>query len=313
MKIVQKLSKIFGAFLLTALAGFFFSAQPVFAADEEIPDYRLQVSPASIDVGDLKPGETHSGIMKVQNTGKKPFKFRVSATPYSVVDEKYTQNFEDTNQYTDIKDWIKFSQSTGEVEPNNEVEVAYTITVPADVPAGGQYAVLMTEIINEGETGDGNTGISAIRRVGMLLYSNVEGNTRKTGEVVENKIPGFMFNPPITATSIVSNTGNTHARAKYILQVYPLFGDEEVYTNEEDPTVLTILPETRRMNTINWPGSPSLGIFRVKQTVTIFDQTSVTEKLVVLCPIWFLFLILVIIFFIIFWIFSRIRSRQQNK
>ena len=47
------------------------------------------------------------------------------------------------------------------------------------------------------------------------------------------------------------------------------------------------------------------------ETVTIFDETSVTEKIVFLCPIWFLFLVLLIIFFVIFWLVSRARSRHQ--
>ena len=116
----------------------------------------------------------------------------------------------------------------------------------------------------------------------------------------------------MSATSIVENTGNTHANAEYVLQVYPLFGNEEVYTNEENPMTLTILPETQRFNTVTWPNAPHLGIFRVKQTVTIFGETSVTEKVVFLCPIWFMFIVLAIIFCAIFWIITRIRARKNR-
>ena len=130
--------------------------------------------------------------------------------------------------------------------------------------------------------------------------------------MIENKIPTFLFNPPISASSIVENTGNTHANVKYVLQVYPFFGDEEVYTNEEDPTTLVLLPDTRRLNTVSWEGAPSLGIFRVKQTVSFWDETSTTEKLVFLCPIWFIFIVLLIIFCAIFWIVSRVRNRKER-
>lgn len=300
MKIFQKLSKFLSAAIIAATL-IIPNAAPVFADDEEVPQYRLQIAPAKIDIGDLDPGESYSNVIKVQNTGQNAFDFKMSVEPFSVKDENYTQSYEAKEQYNDIVNWVKFSTTTGHLEPGTQQEVAYTITVPADVPAGGQYAILMAEIANDDEETN-DSGVTMRRRVGTLLYSNISGTTRRTGEIIENKVPTILFNPPVSATSIVSNTGNTHTDATYVLQVYPLFGDEEVYTNEENPIKLTILPDTRRFNTVTWPNAPQLGIFRVKQTVTIFDQTSTTEKTVFLCPIWFIFIVLLIIFCIIFWI-----------
>lgn len=308
MKIFQKINKFFVAACFTFVSAIFCGSN-VFA--DELPDYRLQISPAKIDVGDLKPGEVYTGTFQVQNTGKKTFDFKVGVSPYTVADEYYSPK-EESNNYTDIVEWIEFSRETGTVEPNGDAEVVYTITVPADVPAGGQYAMLTAEITNNTDESN-NSGIVTVNRVGLLLYSNVQGNTRKTGSVIENKIPSFKFNPPLTATSIVENTGNTHTNAKYVLEVYPLFSDEEVYTNKEKPTELTILPDTRRFNEIVWPNSPQLGIFKVRQTVTIFDQVSTTEKIVFLCPIWFMFIVLLIIFCVIFWIVSRIREHRKSN
>lgn len=309
MKIFQKISKFLGAALVFAVL-VASNATPVFADDDDVPQYRLQISPAKVDIGNLDPGESYSDVIKVQNTGQNAFDFKMSVVPFSVKDENYTQAYESKEKYNDIVNWVKFSTTTGHLEPNTQQEVAYTITVPADVPAGGQYAILMAEIANDDEVSE-DSGVTMLRRVGTLLYSNVAGVTRRTGEVIENKVPSILFNPPISATSIVSNTGNTHTDATYVLQVYPLFGNEEVYTNEEKPTTLTILPDTRRLNTITWDGAPALGIFRVKQTVTIFDQTSTTEKLVFLCPIWLIFIVLLLIFCLIFWIVSRIRNRNR--
>ena len=310
MKIFQKLKYLLVAVFATVTVALFGSGA-VYA--DEVPEYRIQMSPARNDVGELKPGESYSGTFRVQNTGKRAFSFTTGVAPYYVVDEYYNPDYDSSNQYTDIANWIKLSIAEGNVEPNNEVEVAYTITVPADVPAGGQYAMLYAEINPKDDSASEGSGIAVSRRVGMLLYSNVQGNTRKTGSVIENKVPTFLFNPPVQATSIVENTGNTHATAEYVLQVYPLFGDEEVYTNEENPAKLIVLPETRRLNTINWPNAPHLGIFRVKQTVTIFGESSTVEKTVFICPIWFLFIVIAIIFCAIFWIVTRIRARKQDR
>lgn len=303
----MRLRKICGGFLLALLIALF-GVMPV-SADGEKPDYRLQISPVRLDL-DLEPGTTSTGTFEVQNTGLKAYDFVLGVDPYSVTDENYSIDSETRTAYTDIVDWITFSQNEGHVEPNQNQEITVTVTVPDDVPAGGQYAMIYAEMVRDDELE--STGVAVNHRVALLVFSEVEGNTRREGQVLETKIPTILFNPPITATSLVENTGNVHATAYYTLQVFPLFGDEEVYTNEENPATLTILPETQRFNSISWDGAPQLGIFRVRETVTILDDTQTIEKIVFLCPIWFLFLILLIIFFVIFWLVSRARSRKST-
>ena len=302
----MRLRKICGGFLLALMIALF-GVMPV-SADGEKPDYRLQISPVRLDL-DLEPGTTSTGTFEVQNTGLKAYDFVLGVDPYSVTDENYSIDSETRTAYTDIVDWITFSQNEGHVDPNQNQEITVTVTVPDDVPAGGQYAMIYAEMVHDDELE--STGVAVNHRVALLVFSEVEGNTRREGRVLETKIPTFIFDPPITATSLVENTGNVHATATYTLQVFPLFGDEEVYTNEENPATLTILPETQRFNSISWDGAPQLGIFRVRETVTILDDTQTIEKIVFLCPIWFLFLVLLIIFFAIFWLVSRVRSRHQ--
>ena len=303
----MRLRKICGGFLLALMIALF-GVMPV-SADGEKPDYRLQISPVRLDL-DLEPGTTSTGTFEVQNSGLKAYDFVLGVDPYSVTDENYSIDSETRTAYTDIVDWITFSQNEGHVEPNQNQEITVTVTVPDDVPAGGQYAMIYAEMVRNDEPE--STGVAVNHRVALLVFSEVEGNTRREGQVLETKIPTILFNPPITATSLVENTGNVHATAYYTLQVFPLFGDEEVYTNEENPATLTILPETQRFNSISWDGAPQLGIFRVRETVTILDDTQTIEKIVFLCPIWFLFLILLIIFFVIFWLVSRARSRKST-
>lgn len=286
------------------------TGMPAFA-DEVTPKQRIQISPATQDVGELEPGEVYTGSFKVQNTGTERLSYSVFTTPFSVAGDDYQQNFTEATQYTSISEWITFSQDSGEIDPNKQEEITFTISVPKDVPAGGQYASIMVRMENGTESSDDGSGVNMYSQVGMLLFSQVNGTTRKEGKVLENKVPSFMFVPPISATSIVENTGNVHADATYVMQVYGLFGDEEVYTNEEDPEVRTILPETRRLNTMAWEGAPHLGIFRVKQTVKFLDRTSVTEKLVFICPIWFLLIVLAVVFLIIFWIIMHIRGGRE--
>lgn len=286
----------------------------VYAEEDNSPAYRLQMSPTAQDI-ELAPGSNYEGTFKVQNTGSKELKYKVSVAPYSVKDEDYTPDYSTSTDYTMLSSWITLSEEGGTLEPNSSAEIKYSVKVPNNVSGGGQYAVIFAQLVDDSEesaTTEGGAAIKAVNRVGMLLYADIDGESRKEGSVVENKIPSFLFNPPITATSLVENTGNIHANATYILQVYPLFSDEEVYTNEENPSVRRIMPETRHFNSVSWDGAPQLGIFKVKQTVKIFDKVSVEEKTVFLCPIWFLFIIILIIVMAIFWVVMRIRNRKKE-
>lgn len=293
---------------MTAFALAFITNTPVAAADT--PDYRMQVSPSFAEIEEMQPGKSYDGVFKVQNTGGKDLDYAITITPYSVKDDKYALDSDTETAYTQMKDWITLSQDSGKLSPNDAEEIKYTIRVPQDAPAGGQYALINIRLVQENDSNSGAT-ITANKQIGFRLLGEIEGNTRRTGKVTEQNIPSILFNPPISAASVVENTGNTHITASYVLRVFPLFSNEEVYTNEDSPYEVTVLPETSRYNSISWDDAPHLGIFRVEQTVTIADDTQTIKKTVFLCPIWLIFIILLIIFCVIFWIFSRIKNRNR--
>ncbi len=310
MRILGRFRSVLGVLVLAVAAFGFVNVAP--ARAEEVPKQRIQASPALLDFGEMKSGGTYEKVLKIQNTGSENLKYELIVSPYNVdvKDDKYVSDYTKETQYNYITKWITLSQDGGEVEPGKQDEITVTVKVPKDVPAGGQYAVVQARMVNDGNSSDGNS-ILALSQVGVVVYSSIDGNTRSEGKVIENKVPSFMFNPPVSATSIVENTGNVHFEAKYILQVYPMFGDEEVYTNEENPDVAIVMPETRRLNVVNWEGAPHLGIFRVKQTIKFLDKSEVTEKVVFICPIWFLLIVLAVIFLAIFGIVMHVRGRKD--
>lgn len=299
-----KLFSIFAA----AFALAFITNSPVSA--EDVPDYRMRVSPTYAEFEEMQPGKTYEGVLTVFNTGSKDFGYTLSTSPYSVSDKDYSLDSTTESAYTQIKDWITFDQDSGNISADGRVDVKYTIRVPQDAPAGGQYALINIRMEENKDEASG-AAISATKQISFRIISSVEGKTNLAGKVVEQSIPSILFNPPITANSVVENTGNVHIKASYVLQVFPLFSDEEVYTNEETPYEVTILPETSRYNSISWDGAPHLGIFRVHQTVTVGNDVQTIKKTVFLCPIWFIFIILLIIFCVVFWIISRVKNRKD--
>ena len=285
---------------------------PVYADDddvttEESSGKRIHISPVSQKVT-LNPGDKYTGSFQVINHGTETFTYKVYATPYSVTDDDYHADYTTENKYTDISKWITFEKSSGTLTSGQTASLTYAVNVPDDAPGGGQYAVIMAETSND-EPGM----IKSVSRVGMILYAHLTGDTNVSGNIIENSVPSIVFAPPVTASSLIENTGNVHETATYTLKVYPFGSDEEIYTNEDNPKTLTLLPETRRYVTQSWDESPSLGIYTVEQTVEFAGQSSTTKKLVIICPIWLLIIFIALILAIIFTVASRARARKQDK
>lgn len=269
----------------------------------------------------LKPGETYRSSVVVSNPAMstRDTKFMLYITPYSVANDDYDPVFDKAGTYTQIVDWMTLDATEGTVAPNENMEIGFTIKVPEDAPAGGQYAAIVAQdMTGFGENDGGGVQIASIGAVGSVVVADIAGQTREYGEIIENNVPGFVFNPPFSASAGVTNTGNVHTDAKSVLQIWPLFSDEEVYTNEEneDNTKL-VLPDTTRYFFNTWEEAPAIGIFRARQTVTIFGETSINEKIIVLCPLWLLFIIIFLIALLLIWfitvIVKKLRKSKAKK
>ena len=270
----------------------------------------LQVSPSKQQLGGLEPGEVREGSFKVQNIGAGAFDFKVYASSYEVKGENYDPGFDGSKDGLKIANWFTFSQDTGHLESDTEVTINYTIRVPQNAPGGGQYGAIMVETVKEN---DDKSNIQAISRVGMVIYSHINGEINRCTRILENKLPSFLFNPPIFGESRVENCGNVDAELSVSLKVYPFFSNEEIYTNEEKPTVLNTLPATKRYHKELWTNSPAIGIFNVEQIIKYGSETKTERKLVIVCPVWLIVLIVLFILSVIFWLVARNRERKTNS
>lgn len=276
----------------------------------------------------LTPGQAVTGEVKAFNPSDAggDFYYVVEAVPYSVSDDgKYSPGFDAMNDHTDIVNWVTMSDDDetdakevhGVLGPGEEGKAYYTITVPKDAKGGGQYFGVRVKTDAEAMRKASNNDTVVIKEVlGIvsLVYVEVSGDIVVKGEIMDNNIPSFVLTPPISASFVVKNEGNTHAKISYGMQVFPLFSDEEVYTTEEDMGSSYVLPGATRMITQSWNNSPVVGAFRVRQTV-YYDSTdnepSITEKIVIVCPIWLIFIILFVIFALIFYFVARAKARKK--
>lgn len=267
----------------------------------------------------LTPGEVATGSIKVSNpnTSKRDLKYAVEIGSFSQkksedsIDDYGTVDTEIVSNYNMLMEWIVLENNSGSVAPNETDVIRFTINVPEDAPAGGQYATILVRDETEQDSGNGNVAIQNVIQIASIIYADVTGETSDEAQILGNNIPGFIFSSPLVTNSMVRNDGNVHTNANYILQVWPIFSDEEVCTNEENPSEGIVMPETDKYH-IESCNLPIVGIFRAKQTVSIFGEKSIVEKVVIVCPLWLLFLVIALIVGIVIWFIIRARDRGRR-
>ena len=278
----------------------------------------LTLSPTSERIV-LTPGETYRSGFSIVNPADADIDLNYLATigPFSnakgegSVDDYGGADFDTISKMNEVMNWTTIDNPTGTIAPNGNMTLSYTIKVPKDAPAGGQYmAIFVKEDPDKQVRPEGSSSIAEVMQMAYIVYAEVTGDTKKEGAILENNIPSFLLNNRLEATSRVRNNGNVHTDAEVVLQVWPLFSDEEICTNEEDASLSFLMPNTERYHT-EVCELPMVGIFRAKQTVKIFGETSVVERTILVCPLWLLFIILFVIIALIIWIIIRVRTHKK--
>ena len=264
----------------------------------------------------LKPGETYEGSITVVNPvdATEDFAYKASIVPYGVSGEDYQADLITDSNHTMIAKWIKIEEPTGKVKPNESKKVNFKITVPKDAPAGGQYAAITVTSNNDANGGDGVT-VQNVFEMASIIYGTVAGETRHEGEVEENTIPGFVVNTPVKLTAKITNSGNVHADATFIISVSDFFTGRVILPTEENDGEYNeiIMPDTTRVAEREVNDLPALGVVKINQTIYYNGKVSTVEKNVIICPIWFMLLVFATIGAIIWTIIHLIRKHRKNK
>ena len=317
MKLYFKHCLVSMAVALVAMLGFVFGARNTYAIEST-----LTVSPMEQKMT-VYPGKTSTGSIKVSNqaSAKETLYYTVSAVPFTRSGDKYNPMIGEElsgGDYSDIVKWVTFSSNFGDLEPNEQDEIIYTVNVPEGTRGGGQYFAILVKRTEEPSDSEGdNLTLKEIIQIASVVYVTVSGSDiRLEGAIRDNNIPTFFLRSPITASFAVENTGNTHMEINYYMQVFPIFSDEEVYTNEENPSLAIVLPGTTRYVSQEWSEAPLVGIFKVRQVAAYgsnSDDKSITEKIVIICPIWLIFIIVFIITAIMIYLVMKAKSRKNSR
>lgn len=274
----------------------------------------------------LIPGDTFEASFRISNpnSATEDAYYELSVEPFYINDKKeiiYDTMGGDSNE---IVKWISFKVPTeGKLEPNKVEEIKFEVNVPKDAAAGGQYASIIVTMKSKSEqegdesdnknSGATQTTIKETKRIAHLFYAEIAGNVTRNGEITEINVPSFLLSGNIMGSSSIKNLGNVHGKAYYKMQIFPLFSNEEVFTNEEDVESHTILPNQTLYNETIWNETPAIGLFNVVYTVDFEGSTAKIEKLVIKCPVWLLFIVIFAIIALIIWVFLLIKKRSTAR
>jgi len=263
----------------------------------------ISISPLRSEI-ELKPGETTSGTLRVQNTSRTASKFELSAETFNVVNENYDYEFATAQ---DLPKWITFKESSASIEPGKTHSFNYSVGAPAGAEGGAKYIVIFASTANEKQT----STISSVERAGMLLYINVPGKgNNHRGELLVLKLPKITFHKNASWSMRIKGTGNAHFRSKVNVKVRNIFGKTISSTSDNH----LIMPMSTRALNGNitfgrWPG-----LYRVNFNVGMGDNPAVykTKWIVYLPPLQTALISIMIIALVII-LFRRKRKKLKEN
>lgn len=244
----------------------------------------------------LDPGTIKTDEMTVVNDGMTDYTFTVYAKPYSVNGVEYEPDFFTVRTNTDIEKWVSFAQTSYSIKAGQSLTIPFTITVPVDAVPGGHYGVVFAE--TQPAKGTGATSVQRKKRVGLLLYTTVNGDFETGGKFGVIRTPGLQFKAPLKSELSVEDTGDTDFAVRTVFQVADIFGN----TKHREEKSYQLLPKTTRLIQLTWTKAPDFGLYKVTVSAELLDQTTTRTSYVLMAPIAFYmvfavgFLVLVIFF-----------------
>ena len=265
---------------------------------------------------ELRPGQTWTGKLTVANPADATddFHYLVTVEPYSVVGEDYEIDTESMLESSQIVDWINIAEPTGVLKPNGTSEVEFTITVPEEAAGGGQYAALMVTSDPEYEEAQG-VAVNQSFAIGSIIYAEIDGEVLRDSSVISNSVPGFVLSTPVMASATLENNGNVHETAIIQLTVKNKLTGETIFPvdNTSKGFAEIVMPGSTRAISRSIDNLPVVGVVSVEQTIHYGGHESSVQQDVVICPVWFMTLIVVLVLGIIGGIIGLcIRNRRRR-
>lgn len=258
----------------------------------------ISLFPIKFDVT-VAPGQTYSDTVTVINPNNFPIGVQPEVENIAGGNQG-SIDLTDTDIPHGLSAWISLNENQFTLAPQQQLQVPFTITVPADGEPGGHYGAILFRGLPASST-PGSPGVGISGRVGSVILLNVPGASYATGNIASFAGPAeYVSHGPFQFSFTVNNTGNTHfSPAGQITLSGPLFGSTVIpFTSG------IVFPGFDRTFTAVWPGRYAFGPMTATLALSIPDNSStVTETVTFFAFPWqetLIVLLALIILYVIF-------------
>ncbi len=264
-----------------------FAPHPARAVENDSRAESITLSPVSRDYK-VDAGKEINDELTIINDGKVAYDFIIYSRPYSVQSEQYDPDFTKVRPNTDVYQWVRLPQTKYHLDAGKTIKVPYTVVVPATAAPGGHYGVIFAE--TQPTVEESGTTVVRKKRVGAIVYANVNGPTINKGEFLDTTIPFWQVQPPMGAELRVQNLGNSDFKNTIRYRVKDMFGNVKYDSVKSYP----VLPQTTRKVQLAWIDSPWFGLFNVEISQRFLDKEKTSSGYVLMMPRFIPFVLLIL-------------------
>ncbi|MCX6728296.1 MAG: hypothetical protein NTV39_00800 [Candidatus Saccharibacteria bacterium] len=290
-----RFAKLFLTILIIAIS-FLITGQPASAATVS-KQKGLTLSPLRTEMN-IAPGTAQNGELKVTNNSTKPMVVTMSSEAFSVINQQYDYAF--TAESNEVN-WVSFNHPEVDLGPEESEIVTYTVGVPLSAEPGGRYLSVFAST----DSGLISNGVESRQRVASLFYITVLGDVSRVGHLVSLSSPWFITGDSTWNTSL-QNTGSTHYRSRYSLQIKDLIIDRTVASMSGESLVL---PDTIRLIPNKLPAPFWPGVYKAVYNIGLGDNPAVTKtQLILYMPVWATIIVVIAVTIIASWLINKYKK-----
>jgi hypothetical protein len=220
--------------------------------------FNFSTSPTVLNI-DTKPGNSVTNKVQLKNNGTATEHVRVKLLKFTSDNVGGSPILTTPEANDEVVNWITFSESTFDAEPNVWKTINVTVAPPASAAFGYYYAVSFTRDIQD-QNNNAPANLTGTVAVPMLINVEAPGTIRKadiTGFSVSKNVYEFL---PAKFSVTLKNSGNTHVAPRG--NIFVTKGGKNIATLDVNAGKGNILPTTARTFNADWnEGSP---VYKVK-------------------------------------------------
>lgn len=256
-----KATRVKSLFRLAALSSFIaLMVLPAFL----IPAYALSINidPSNVKVV-MKPGETKSGEILVQNYGGAKIKVKAYMEDWIYAPDGSKTFMKPGSSVYSCSSWIKLDPENFILAPKQDKKVKYTVTSPSNA-SGGHVSVIFFESVI-----DNYGGIAVTGRIGSIIYLETEGDMKRSGEIKEFTVQASEEGSPVNIKISFTNNGNSQLSAKTKIKITD--GSKTIV--EKQPDNINTLPGDTKTALITVSEPLKEGNYKAQAEISFDNKT----------------------------------------